>query len=226
MNIGHFFQYRLNYGRGLLLVDDNEFYVTNLDVYPAVVNQNAALGAYLLLYFLVNFFVFLVVNTRIEWSLVRNMRAEIAEKRVKTEEEVAKMKMNSSSHSEVINKVIRGKLKKIEEDAKKEQRAILMVIVNSGLNFVLRLPELLVFFSDSNALFPGNPFYKIFANGVNLNDMTVTISYLMYILTFTTNVAIYYLFNAKFRQLFIFWPHYVKPNDFFILCFIWTFFYS
>jgi hypothetical protein len=159
--------------------------------------------------------VFFIVNTAVEANLVLKLRKEIQEKRTKTEAEIAGMIKNNLSGSGVINNVVKLKRKKIEQDAKKETRVIVMVITNSVVSFVLRLPEILVFFASnqafvssilSSSIWPSNFFLD------NVSSAIISVSYLTYILTFTTNVGIYYLFNQKFKQLFIFWTTYVKQK--------------
>jgi hypothetical protein len=109
-----------------------------------------------------------------------------------------------------INKIIRLKQKKIDQDKKKETRAIMMVIINSGLNFFLRFPEILMFVSSSYGIVG-----FILGNSIlssNVSSIFISLSYFFYILSFTSNVVIFYIFNPKFKQLFIFWPHFVKEK--------------
>jgi hypothetical protein len=213
MNIGHCFQYRINYGWGQLFTSH---YLT-YDLYPSIVVLNSAFHVYSILYFFVNFVVFLALNTWVEASLVQKIRHEIADKRMKMENEIRVTVSHNASHSAIVNKVLKAKQHKIEQDAKKETRAIVMVITNSGVNFFLRLPEILVFFSSDfylmQSLFfnnDGDSSYSRFVS--NFSNMIVSFSYLFYILTFTANVAMYYLFNANFKQLFILWEHNVKKK--------------
>jgi hypothetical protein len=208
INIGHIFQYRINYGWGP--VNDNYINYQMKDFYPAIVSDNVSLGAYILVYFILNFGVFFLVNTWIEVRLVRKLHDELTIKRKKIAEEIELTNLNNSAHSTVVNRIIKAKQKKIEQDNKKEQRAIIMVISNSVINFILRLPEIFVFISSSNSLFPSNSLYSFFNSLYDFTSMMVSFSYFAYILTFITNVFIYYLFNTKFKQLFIFWPYYVR----------------
>jgi hypothetical protein len=218
INIGHFFQYRINYGWGRLMAELFSEYYFTYDIYPSIVVNNLAFRVYSIVYFFVNFVVFFLINTCIEVSIVRKLRHEIAEKRIKAEEDISHMTRNNPSGSAVVNKVIKSKRKRIEQDAKKETRAIVMVIVNSGLNFALRLPEILVFLSSSVSVttalmgtFVGEGMLNFFSYFLNdVETMLVSLSYFMYILTFTTNVVIFYLFNTKFKHLFMFWTSYVK----------------
>jgi hypothetical protein len=209
MNIGHCFQYRINYGWGKLL---NSFAPQNIayDLYPSIVVHSSAFTLYTICYFVINFAVFFLINTLVEVNLVLEMRKTIAEKKLKAEQEIELSTMNNASGSEVINRLIIIKKKKIVEDAKKETKAIMMVISNSLVNFFLRLPEILIFFSSNSSEL------AIIVFGTNLQEITnylvnnisstmVSVSYFLYILTFTTNVAIYCVFNPKFKQLFIWW---------------------
>jgi hypothetical protein len=147
------------------------------------------------------------MNTFVEASLVMKMRREIAVKKERIEEEIKVSAANNLSCSEVVTKVINSKQMKILEDAKKETRAIKMVVANSLINFVLRLPEIFVFFS-SNSSFLNNLVYgKVSDYNCmflfnNISSMMVSVSYFCYILTFTTNVVIYCIFNGKFKHHF------------------------
>jgi hypothetical protein len=143
-------------------------------------------------------------------------RAEIAEKRAKAQAEIELSTINNTSESVLINKLIKLKQKKIEKDAKKETRAIIMVVTNSCVNFFLRLPEILAFFASKNSLLTSFIFTEdLSSNSVIFDDLTSMIlstSYFLFIATFTTNVVIYYLFNQKFKQLFVFWTSYANQE--------------
>ena len=103
------------------------------------------------------------------------------------------------------------KRRKQEIEERTEQPAILMVVLNAITNFSLRIPELLVSFSISQALFGSNIFYQFINSFPRLPQSITDLAYFCYILTFTTNFFIYYLFNQKFKQTFSRWTH-VKPK--------------
>jgi hypothetical protein len=174
-------------------------------MYPNIVDMNAHFRTYAIVYFVINFVLFFVGNTWIEASLVLKTRKEIAEKRARLEEEIRVSTANNSSHSKVVDQVIRGKQKKVEEDAVKDRRVVKMVIINSLLNFFLRLPEILVFLS-SNSSFIQFTLLRMIAENYLTNELSsllVGISYFLYICTFTSNVIIICSFNMNFKQLFI-----------------------
>jgi hypothetical protein len=213
INIGHCFQYRINYGWGQLLdsFDQGEL---PYDLYPSIVVYNSFFQVYSIVYFFLNFIVFFLINTVVEASLVLQMRKEIAEKRERIEEEIRLSTANNLSGSDVVNKVILSKQKKITEDAKKETRAINMVITNSLFNFFLRLPEILVFFSSNAPFLVNLVYYQNYSKSTftvlsflldNISTTLVNISYFCYILTFNTNVAINCAFNQNFKQHFVSW---------------------
>jgi hypothetical protein len=213
INIGHAFQYRIFYGWNVLATQyfHGSMVSTNY-LYPSIVTNNSSFKIYSIVYFFINFAVFLAINTWIEFSLLRNLRKEIKEKRTKLEKEIQESESKNTSGSDVIKKVNRGKQKKIEQDSKKETRATVMVITNSGLNFVLRFPEIFVFVSSNSEfvtsivdIFSGSLFSII-------TSTLVGISYLFYILTFTTNVVIYCVFNPNFKKHFIWWEYNVKQK--------------
>jgi hypothetical protein len=95
--------------------------------YPSIVSDNSAFAVYKLGYFVVNFILFLVFNTWIEWSLVQKLRKEIADKKKKVEEEIETSTKKSGSRLSIVNRLNKVKRKKIDQDAKKETRAIVMV---------------------------------------------------------------------------------------------------
>jgi hypothetical protein len=215
MNIGHAFQYKINWGYGEFVSN----FQTPSGLYPFIVIYNSSLQVYLIVYFFINFVGFLIVNTCIEVSLFLNLRKEIAEKRAKLEKEIAESQSKNTSGSAVINKVNRGKQKKIDQDKKKETRAIVMVILNSVINFFLRLPELFVFVSSYYSflcLLLGNKTQiisqDIYLLILSISSMILSFSYFFYIFTFTTNVVIYCVFNPTFKKHFIWWEYNVKSK--------------
>jgi hypothetical protein len=109
--------------------------------------------------------------------------------------------MNSLMHIQVLNARTKRKL---ELDGKKEQCAITMVVSNSLINFLLRFPEIFIFLCNDNFLYPNNVIFTFFDSIARLSDCLIDLSYLTYILTFSSNVLIYYLFNQKFKQAFSF----------------------
>jgi hypothetical protein len=147
INIGHVFQYRINWGLSYLLLKTDTSYF-----YPMVVIQNYFFNMYAIVYFVIDFAVFLTINTLVEFSLLRNLRKEIAEKRNKLATEISESHNNNTSFLTAINKVNAGKQKKIDQDKRKETRATVMVIINSGLNFFLRFPEIMVFIASNSDL--------------------------------------------------------------------------
>jgi hypothetical protein len=212
MNIGHAFQYRINWGWGELL----GFSFLTYNLYPSIVNSNPAFNNYSIAYFVINFAFFLAINTIVEVSLLRNLRQEIEEKRNRIENEIQTSQIHNIAGSKVIDKVNRMKQKKLEQAAKKETRATVMVIANSVFNFVLRLPEILVFVSSNSTLLvslivnDGIQNFQGISIMFDIESLLVGVSYLFFIFTFTTNVAIYCIFNPNFKKHFILWKYYVK----------------
>jgi hypothetical protein len=141
INIGHSFQYRIINMQSKVL----SYHDVSLDIYPSIVSQNVAFQWYSIIYFVINFALFLVINTCVEVSLLYKLQKEIVDKRTKAEAEILLSRSRNTSESGVINKIIRWKQKKIEQDAKKNTRVIVMVLTNSCLNFILRFPEIFVF---------------------------------------------------------------------------------
>jgi hypothetical protein len=79
------------------------------------------------------------------------------------------------------------------------------LVANSVVNFFLRLPEIFIFLSASVKII------LLYNCPQSWESFILDIFYFSYILTFSTNVAMYYLFNTKFKQAFAFWSN-VKKN--------------
>jgi hypothetical protein len=138
------------------------------------------------------------VNTGIEVAVVRKLLKELEEKKLKIETMAGKTAENSK--------------KKIEEIDQKERRAIVMVILNGSINLSLRFSEIFIFLNSMGSLFPTNTVF-IFLNGIyELPNLVIDVSYLAYILTFITNVLMYYFFNDKFKMAFAFWSSPSVPD--------------
>jgi hypothetical protein len=137
LNIGHIFQYQIS---GYNAISDpfynSNYLYTDFYSYPFIASGAFNFfSIYSILYLIVNFFVFLILNTTVEIVIVRKLQKELLEKRKRLEQ---------------LNQMDMGTRKKLEMYSKKELRAIVMVIMNSLINFFLRLPEILVFISSSN----------------------------------------------------------------------------
>jgi hypothetical protein len=145
---------------------------------------------------------------RIELSLLSNLRKEIVIKRAKLDKEITQSKSKNLSRLVAIDKMNKLKEKKIDQDKKKETRAIAMVVTNSILNFVLRFPEILILISSNSDFLQF--IFNAGSMSVDISANLVSFSYFAYILIFSLNVVVYYTFNPKFKKLFIFWPHFVK----------------
>jgi hypothetical protein len=187
-NLGHLDQYI--YNEGFVFLDEVNYYEI-YDVYPMLNRDSIFFPFYKLAYFFVNFFVFLVINTGVEIITSRKLQAELLQKQsnvleLKTKEDTAKMK------------------KQVEEDGKKNRRAILMVVLNSCINFCLRLPEIFVFVgSDVNFLLYH---YQKIASVFQMTMFATFLedfAYFAYILTFSTNCFMYFTFNRKLKKIFV-----------------------
>jgi hypothetical protein len=101
---------------------------------------------YLLIRILLNYFVFSLFNTIVEIKIVRSLNKEIDERPRK----LAAMGVNESDTAQT---------KKMESDARKERRALLMVILGGLINFLCRSTDLLNAFSNSEHLVGSNFWY-------------------------------------------------------------------
>jgi hypothetical protein len=214
LNIGHIIQYQLNNGseytnsKGSKSVG-YDYYA--YDTYPILnsgsngLNDSSfsGLSIYLLVYFMINFVGFFIVNTSIEIVLVRRLRKELGEKKARHEEmEMAAIDRRRSSGSAAAPISFR-KRRKQDKEGRVEERAIIMVVINALISLLLRMPELFFIFTALR-FFSG---FNFFLSISNLPLFITDIAYFSYILTFTTNFLIYYLFNQKFKQTFSKWTH-------------------
>jgi hypothetical protein len=159
--------------------------------YP-VPNTAQPFFIYSIIYFCLNFLALFVLNTFIEAMIVTRMRREMREKRVR-------MAALGNQTSEDV---------KAEEDEKKERRVIKMVVLNGLLNFFLRSPDLLVWLQYSairRSISTGSSWEKIAIDAPGFLALLMDVSYFSFILTFTTNFIIFYLFNSKFKETVHFW---------------------
>jgi hypothetical protein len=209
INIGHGWQYQAVEDTAITLFYTNTEYGYenghSFSDYPSA-NQGQPYFIYSIVYFVINFCFFFILNTGIEVKLVRRMHKELKEKR----ERLAKMNADkpsaSSADSHKTPEPVQDK-KKEEEDAKKELKVIKMVMLNGFFNFVLRAPEILFWMENQSV-------WSIF-NNRNINvagnhsvpgflSMIADIGFLTYILTFSSNFVIFYKFNKNFKEAVVF----------------------
>jgi hypothetical protein len=188
-NIGHAFQYQINSGDQFIGgYGDDDVHV--YDSYPLVNANGLSFPIYELVYFIIDYGFFLLVNTCVEVAIVRKLHAELTEKRRKLAQ-MAAHAANSQNQA------------KVDSMNEKERRAVLMVVLNSLLNFLLRLPEMFIFVATSNFLFNNdNILYEVIQSVRQLPILLIDLSYFCFILTFSTNCFIYYKFNDKFKKAF------------------------
>jgi hypothetical protein len=210
INIGHGWQYQAveqNIKFSEFAVDFRFYNYLNgnsYSDYPSA-NQETSYFIYSIVYFCINFGVFFILNTGMEVNIVRHMHKELKEKRKR----LAKMNFYKSAvqtgsvGTETKLKTDLEDKKREEEDNEKKRMVIIMVILNGILNFILRAPEMffwienykswqVLFGTDVNFSFPG--FLNLLAD----------VSYLAYILTFSSNFYIFYKFNKNFKEAVVF----------------------
>jgi hypothetical protein len=79
----------------------------------------------------------------------------------------------------------------LEKDNKTEKKAVTMVVVNSLINFVLRLPEIFTFMTLSIDSLKSLTFDKdssVFIETNFLGSLLLDLSYFMFILTFSIQI--------------------------------------
>jgi hypothetical protein len=218
INIGHGWEYQAIYDLQNIPSDsafDGFTYLKASDYsysdYPFA-NQGQIFFFYTCIYFVINFGLFFLLNTFIEVKIVSRLHKEIVEKR-KRMDKLRRVHLSIAipyANELIDNENDKMKRKKIEEeyekrktqkkqDEKKERRVLIMVIVNSILNFIFRAPDVLVLFENYNI------WYAVFPSDDNeylpgLFNLLVDVGYLAYIVIFSTNFVVFYKFNSKFRE--------------------------
>jgi hypothetical protein len=157
---------------------------------------------YSFIYFLINFVFFYSVSTSVEVILVRKLHSELVEKKLKMETLKADRRLS-------LSELTFRKIRKKEIDERSEQRAVIMVVVNALINLFFRLPELPFVLLGSQIMF-GDSLFDVVFSLTSLPYLITDLYYFMYILTFTTNFLIFYIFNMKFKQTFSKWRHVKK----------------
>jgi hypothetical protein len=223
INIGHGWQYLAVEDSPEAFAASSEYFQVNGDSYSEypLANQNWAYFYFSVVYFVINFGAFFLINTVIEVKIVRRIHKELSEKR----ERLARLKCDETSLSTVTtaysatkstSKADESKNKIDKENEKKERKVIKMVVLNGIFNFVLRAPE--IFFWIENAsifslVFPDQSrpmdYLSDRSSGLGyyvpgLLGLVADIGYLSYILTFTTNFIIFYKFNKNFKEAVVF----------------------
>jgi hypothetical protein len=220
INIGHGWEYEpmadvlfsplIDNGLLYRLSDiDKNIYADNTDIYYSanfrsyydypVPNNGVFFFVYSIFYFFLNFVVLFVLNTSIEVKIVRRMHKEMKEKR-------ERMALMSGAAASTLHSASADN-KKADEDAKKERRVIKMVVLNGIFNFLLRSPELLVWLQYStirNLIAHGQTWERTTMYIPGFTNLIVDLSYLTYILTFSSNFLIFYKFNTKFKEAVVF----------------------
>jgi hypothetical protein len=209
INVGYAFQYRLNNGTYYTFVM-SMMYLDADHTYPDdySLDRFLLLYIYTLVYFLINYMLFFIVNTWVEVTIVRKLHLELADKKKR----LGGMgnKVNTVAVTPNAQPVSFRKRRKQQMEEGAEKRAFLMVVVNALINFFFRLPELLVLLAQSEPLGSNNVLFDFFNVLRTTTSLPTDVACFFYILTFSTNFLIYYLFNIKFKQSFSEWRHVKK----------------
>jgi hypothetical protein len=220
-NIGHIFQYQLN-GGFYVSYEYSEYGLYLYNTYPMEsqthedsIDGSNSLYIYFLIYFLVNYLGFWTMSTCVEVTLLRKLHKELKDKKTRLD------KMNntgnlrsSTSTSHAFAPVLSfRKRRKQEIEDKTEIRTLLMIVMDALINFFFRLPELFFVISTFDQKFDSRFFYSFFGSILpSLLTFTTDLTCFLYLLTFSANFFIYYLFNLKFKQTFSKWTHTKKRN--------------
>ena len=91
-------------------------------------------------------------------------------------------------------------IKFLKDNSKRKKKSIMMVVLNSLINFLFRIPEIIVIFTNSNHLVENNKLFLILCDYISICEELMSISEFFYILTFSTNFFIFYYFNNLFQK--------------------------
>jgi hypothetical protein len=122
INIGHGWEYQANGNLAIVRSIYDNFAIINgysYSDYPQA-NQDQAYFFYSIVYFLINFGVFFILNTGIEVKIVRRMHKELQEKR----ERLAKMNSATKLASSTLTAIPAEAPKLLDEDKKRRKRTI------------------------------------------------------------------------------------------------------
>jgi hypothetical protein len=145
---------------------------------------------------LFNFVLISFVNCLIEVILVVRLSRELRQKR----QSHSMPAVSALISSLVSRRIVTNKKKHIEQQ---ETRAIIMIITNSSINMIFHLPDV------SSLFFFIADFFQVAYKGRSQHwicvDETfclyiVDVSNIFFILTLSTNFAIFYFFNLKFKM--------------------------
>jgi hypothetical protein len=206
INIGHWWQYQAVEDAAVVNtkgIFSYHFYANGLSFsdYPQG-NQGLPYLVYTIVYFLINFGVFFVLNTTIEVKVLRRLHKEIKEKR----ERIARMNDVEESTTIPPSRSNVNYKEKEEEDVKKESRVLKMVVMNGILNFILRTPDILFWMGSPYILPLSDSFVNRLSDYVpGFLSLIADIGYFAFILTFTTNFVIFFKFNTKFKEAVLFY---------------------
>jgi hypothetical protein len=162
INIGHGWEYRAVRDLTITLyvqgLDQNyDVYIQanggSYSDYPEA-NTGMPYFIYSIVYFVINFLFFFILNTAVEVKIVRRMHKELKDKRermAKMSDSKAPISSSALTEEKSQSNENKKKLEAEEEDSKKERKVIKMVVFNGVLNIVLRAPD--IFFWIENKTF-------------------------------------------------------------------------
>jgi hypothetical protein len=216
INIGHGWEYQVveNYAiiHSMYRTFDGYLNGYSYSNYP-LANQGTIYFIFSIVYFVINFGAFFILNTILEVKIVRRLQKELKEKRERL------VKMNcAKSFVSACSVVAKNKSetapiqkKREEEDEEKERKVIKMVLINGFFNFVLRAPDMLFWMENQDiyaAVFINFSFWAVNSGdrliAPGLLNVLADIGYLTYILTFSSNFFVFYNFNKNFYEVVTF----------------------
>ena len=187
LSIVKIFEYEFNNG--------DEFYLSYN--YPLFFNKNyysnklkrKIISYVLLIRCLINFLVFFLLNSFLEFLILIKLSKELRKKR----ERQAKMAISSIENE-------RKNMQALKKDSNRKKKFILIIIINGLINIIFRFPELFDFIQSSSVLFHSKLLFKIFCKIDIICYFLVNISNLFFIITLSTNFLIFLIFNNTFRD--------------------------
>jgi hypothetical protein len=97
-NVAHAFQYELHSSHNYRYFPGLH-YLYIYQSYPAIDSSSTALEVYLLVYFIINFVAFFIINTLVEVILVKKLHTELVDKKERLEKLAANSRKSSAPES-------------------------------------------------------------------------------------------------------------------------------
>jgi hypothetical protein len=154
----------------------------------------------ILFYDFLNYFLFTLMNSFIECMIILKLNHALADKeKMRCSLRNGPRKSYFVFNNRMITKRLAAKLS--SHYVNKERSAILMVVLNSALNILLRMPEicLLIYYTYFYFIQHDKLFIKLCIH-LTFCVLVIDLADFLFLFTFVLNFFIYFMFNKNFRQ--------------------------